>query len=102
MLVEVSRAAASSLQPSRALPATCRDTQRGAAWADAGAFALEVRAVGKRESAIAVAPRERAARAGVAERFHVLTHGRRVGLVVHKAVAHADPALGHDAVVFPD
>src|SRR5262245_52186213 len=85
----------------RAAPASRRDTERRAARPDAGPLALEIRAVGKRQVAVAVAPGESPAGAGVPERFHVLAHGHGIGLVVHEAVAHADAALGHDAIVLP-
>src|SRR5688572_28060679 len=83
-------------------PPARRHAKRRAARADAGAFALEIGAVGERAIAVAVAPGESAAGAGVPERLHVLAHRHGIGLVVHEAVSHADTALRHDAVVFPD
>src|SRR5688572_18664813 len=88
-------------KPMRLAPATRRHAQRRATRADARTLALEVGAIGKREVALAVAPGEGAAGAGVAERFHALPHRHGIGFVVHEAVAHANPALRHDAIVFP-
>src|SRR3954466_16000003 len=82
--------------------AACRDAQRSAARADAWAFALEVRAVCESHVAFAVAPGKGAAGPGVPERIHVFSHGHRIRLVVHEAVAHANATAGHDAVVLPD
>src|SRR5262249_59985747 len=88
-------------QPVRPLAAASRHGERCAARADAGAFALEIGALGERVVAVAAAPRKRAAGAGVTVGRHVGAHRHRVGLVVHEAVAHAQIALGHDAIALP-